>query len=107
MRSVLCFRREFTVTDIQTTASVRPTPNRAARRHPDAPPVVPLFVSLAEAGIRCGLCERTIRRAISAGELPGFKFGKAVRVRLDDLDKWAESKAIPNARTVAKRGGAA
>ncbi len=79
-----------------------PATNRAARRHPDAAPVVPLFVSLAEAGIRCGLCERTIRRAISAGELPGFKFGKAVRVRLDDLDTWAESKAIPNARTVAK-----
>lgn len=75
------------------------TPNRAARRHPDAPPVVPLFISLAEAGIRVGLCERTVRRAISTGELRGFKFGKAVRVRLDDLDLWAESKTIPNARS--------
>lgn len=46
------------------------------------------------------MCERTIRRAVSAGELRGFKFGKAVRVRLDDLDSWAESKTIPNARTV-------
>lgn len=76
------------------------TPNRAARRHSDAPPIVPLFISLAEAGIRVGLCERTVRRAIAAGELPGYKFGKAVRVRLDELDAWTESKAIPNARTV-------
>lgn len=74
------------------------TPNRAARRHSDAPPIVPLFISLAEAGIRVGLCERTIRRAVSAGELRGFKFGKAVRVRLDDLDGWAESKTMPNPR---------
>jgi len=64
--------------------------------------VPPAWVSLAIAGDRLSLCERTIRRAIANGELPGFKFGKALRVRLDDLDRWAESKAIPNARTVAK-----
>lgn len=86
------------------TAPATLQPNRAARRHPDAAPVVPLFVSLAEAGIRTALCERTLRRAIAAGELTGYKFGKALRVRLADVDRWAESKAMPNARTTRKAG---
>ena len=51
------------------------------------------------------LCERTIRRAITAGELPGYKFGKALRVRLADVDAWAMGKAMPHART-RKAGGA-
>lgn len=42
---------------------------------------------------------RTLRRAIAAGELPAYKFGSALRVRLDELDAWAESKAMPNPRT--------
>ena len=62
----------------------------------------PAYVPLAYAAERLSLCERTLRRAISAGELQGFKFGKALRVRLDDLDRWAESKAMPNARTLSK-----
>lgn len=86
------------------------TPNRATRRHPDSDPVPPLYVSLYEAGVRCGLHERTIRRAITAGELRGFKFGKALRVRLDELDLWAESKAMPDPwngrRRLDKVGGA-
>ncbi len=61
----------------------------------DAPP--PAWVSLSVAAERVSLCDRTVRRAIARGELTGYKFGKAVRVRLDELDDWAASKAIPTA----------
>ena len=62
------------------------------------------MVSLADAAARLSLCDRTIRRAISAGDLPGYKLGKSLRVRLDELDAWAMAKAIPNARTGTKAG---
>lgn len=62
----------------------------------------PAFVPLAFGAERLSLCERTLRRAVAAGEIQGFKFGKALRIRLDDLDRWAESKAMPNARTMSK-----
>lgn len=57
------------------------------------------FSSLQDAAERIDLHPRTLRRAIAAGELPGYKFGRALRVRLDELDAWAESKAMPNPRT--------
>ena len=68
----------------------------------------PLFVSLDDGGIRVSLHPRTLRRAISAGELTGYKIGKSLRVRLDELDAWAMSKAMPNSRTLrpVKAGGA-
>jgi len=80
----------------------------AARRQHDADPA-PLFTSLDAAGVRLDLHPRTIRRAIAAGELPGYKFGKALRVRLDELDAWAEAKAMPdpyNGRRRLAKGGA-
>lgn len=46
-----------------------------------------------------GLHTRTLRRAISNGELTGYKFGRALRIDLDELDRWIASKAIPTART--------
>lgn len=64
---------------------------------------LPAWVSLAAAAERLSLCDRTIRRAIARGELRGFKFGKAVRVRLDELDAWADSQAMPNAYAVKAR----
>lgn len=62
----------------------------------------PVWVPLPVAGERLSLHERTIRRAISAGELPGYRFGKALRVRLDELDAWAAAKVMPHARTLTK-----
>lgn len=67
-----------------------------------APVEPPDLVTLAAAAERLSLSDRTIRRAISAGELPGHKFGKAIRVSLAELDRWVASKVIPHARTVSK-----
>lgn len=84
------------------TASTRH--NTSGLQPADHPtPETPAWVPLPAAAERLSLCDRTIRRAISRGELRGYKFGKAVRVRLDELDAWAEGKAIPNARTVKGR----
>ena len=77
--------------------STTPTPVRTA---PDPASEATLYVPLAVGGERLSLHERTIRRAIARGELPGYKFGKALRVRLDELDTWAESKAMPDPRTL-------
>lgn len=83
-----------------------PANNRAAR--PTNTTTEPLFVSLAHAAERVSLCERTLRRAISAGELTGYKIGKSLRVRLDELDAWVMSKAMPDPRTMrpVRAGGA-
>lgn len=86
MCSVLCFPKGFTVAAIEPTQS--PTP---------------VWVPLAQAAERVTLCERTLRRAMASGELPGYRFGKALRVKLSELDAWAESKAMPNARTTGTR----
>lgn len=63
----------------------------------------PVWVGLAPAAERVSLCERTLRRAMANGELTGYRFGKALRVKLSELDAWAESKAMPNARTTGPR----
>jgi len=63
----------------------------------------PEWVTLAAGAARLSLCARTLRRAIARGELTAYRFGKAVRVRLADLDAWAESKADPTGRTVEAR----
>lgn len=34
----------------------------------------------------------TIRRAIDAGELPAFRFGRALRIDQSDVVRWLESK---------------
>lgn len=78
------------------TAAPQPADRLAVGEQP------PAWVTLAAGAERLSLCDRTLRRAIAAGELRGYKFGKALRVRLDDLDRWAESKAMPNARTLTK-----
>ena len=78
----------------------------AAVPTPPADPA-PAFVTLDAGGAYLGVHPVTIRRAISRGELPGYAFGKpgtngpgmkGVRVRLADLDAWAESRTIPSGR---------
>lgn len=81
-----------------TTTRNTTAPQPADRLAPGETP--PAWVPLSAAAERVSLCERTLRRAISAGELTGYKFGKALRVRLDELDAWAESKAMPDPRTM-------
>jgi len=55
------------------------------------------WLTLAQAAEILGVCTRTIRRRISAGELPAYKIGrKAIRIKIADLDRI--SQRIPAAR---------
>ena len=68
------------------------------------PTIAPAYVDLSTAGAYTSLCERTLRRAIANGELTGYRLtGKSLRVKLSELDAWAESRAMPNARTAGTR----
>lgn len=59
--------------------------------------MTPKWLTLAQAAQILGVCTRTIRRRISAGELPANKIGrKAIRIKLADLD--LISRRIPSAR---------
>jgi len=59
------------------------------------------YLTLDGAAAELALSERTIRRAIAAGDLPAYKVGKSVRIRRADLEAWLESKRLPNARSGA------
>lgn len=89
--------------------SVRPTTPTTA---PPTQNPAPAWVSLEAAGAYLDVHPRTLSRAMARGELRGYMFGKptasgpgmkAVRVKLSDLEAWAESRAMPNARTTGTR----
>jgi len=47
----------------------------------------PYLLSLDAAAARLGVCTRTVRRAISAGELKAYRVrGKSIRVKTSDVD---------------------
>ncbi len=77
----------------------------------DPPTLAPAWLTLDAAGAYLGIHPRTVRRAMARGELRGYSFGrpnatgpgtKGIRVKLADIDAWAESRAMPNARTLSK-----
>jgi excisionase family DNA binding protein len=47
----------------------------------------PKFITAAEVAHHLSISERTVRRAIAEGRVPVVRIGRAVRIRLDDLDK--------------------
>ena len=55
------------------------------------------LISLNEAANLTGLSERTLRRYVSEGRLPGYRVGpRALRVRATDLDRLV-SHRLPTA----------
>jgi excisionase family DNA binding protein len=46
------------------------------------------FAGVTKAARDLGLSERTIRRAINAGEIPSFVFSRQVRLRVVDVRAW-------------------
>ena len=67
----------------------------------------PRYLSVAEIVARSPLSETTVRRAITAGELPSSKRGGRRLVSLADFEQWAgsETKTRPDRRT--RRGAGA
>jgi excisionase family DNA binding protein len=67
----------------------RPAPRRQWRklhRPPVETDVEPL-VSVREAAARTGVPVRVLRERIAAGEVPAIRVGRAVRLRLSDLEQ--------------------
>jgi len=61
-------------------------------------PVPKRLLTIEEAAVYTALSTRTIRRWISAGDLPAFRVGpRSIRVRHDDLEQLL--RPIPNARS--------
>jgi excisionase family DNA binding protein len=57
----------------------------------------PVYISVTDAAERMSVSEKTIRRWISIGTIPGYRCGKRViRIKLEDLD--AALRQIPSAR---------
>lgn len=54
------------------------------------------LASIAEAAEYVPCAQRTIRRRISDGTITGYRFGRLIRVDLDELD--AAMRPIPSAR---------
>ncbi len=53
----------------------------------------------AQAGARCGVCARTILRAIHAGRLRSYQLGTtAYRIAVEDLEAWLEQSVFAPTR---------
>ena len=51
----------------------------------------------ADVGHRAGLSERTVRRAIGAGELRAYRLRGRYRIRPEDLDEWLDVSVVGTA----------
>jgi excisionase family DNA binding protein len=52
-----------------------------------------LFLKAEDVARRLGLSRSTVYALIAAGQLPSVRFGRAVRVPADGLQRWAEGRA--------------
>lgn len=65
-----------------TDQSMSATPAPVVRVHE------PEFLDVAGAAAVLRVSTKSIRRAIERGELAHYRFGRAIRIRRDDLDIW-------------------
>ena len=56
--------------------------------------VVEEWLSTNETARRLGLTPRTVYRFIDAGELPAYRIGRVIRVKVVDLEQFIESCRI-------------
>ena len=54
----------------------------------------PVFHTVKETAWYLRLCEKQVRRLISRGDLPAYRFGTALRIKKDDIDAYAEARRI-------------
>lgn len=62
-----------------------------------APPANPSeihWLSTAEAAARLGITPRTLYRFIDEGQLPGYRFGRVIRLKADEVDAFIEACRI-------------
>ena len=54
-----------------------------------------MWLGTAQAARRLGITPRTLYRLIDEGELPAYKFGRVIRLRVSDVDDFVERSRIP------------
>jgi excisionase family DNA binding protein len=54
----------------------------------------PGFHTVKETASYLRLCEKQVRRLISRGELPAYRFGTALRIKKKDIDAYAEARRV-------------
>lgn len=52
------------------------------------------WLSTAEAARHLGITPRTLYRFIDQGEIPAFRFGRVIRLKLQDVDEFIEASKI-------------
>ena len=52
------------------------------------------WISTTEAGARLGLTIRTVYGLIDRGDLHAFRFGRVIRLKSSDVDRYIESARI-------------
>jgi excisionase family DNA binding protein len=52
------------------------------------------FLTVRETAQFLRLCEKQIRRLISRGELPAYRFGIALRIKRQDIEAYAGANGI-------------
>ncbi len=64
----------------------------------DEPPQVRydeiIWVSTLKAADRMGITTRTLYRFIDRGDLPAYRFGRVIRLRLSDVDTFIEQSRV-------------
>lgn len=53
-----------------------------------------IWLSTKEAADRLGVTPRTLYRFIDQGELPGYRLGRVIRLKLNDIDAFIDSSRI-------------
>jgi excisionase family DNA binding protein len=52
------------------------------------------WLSTAEAAHRLGITPRTLYRFIDEGQLPAYRFGRVIRLKADEVDRFIDSCRI-------------
>ena len=52
------------------------------------------WLGTAEAARHLGLTPRTLYRLIDEGQIPAYKFGRVIRLKLQDIESFIESARI-------------
>lgn len=52
------------------------------------------WLSTAEAAGRLGITPRTLYRFIDEGQLPAYRFGRVIRLKADEVDRFIETCRI-------------
>lgn len=53
-----------------------------------------IWLSTLKAANRMGITTRTLYRFIDRGDLPAYRFGRVIRLRLDDVDGFIEQSRV-------------